>query len=409
MKTSLYNWQVRRHGTSIIYNCFTGAMYQLDEEHAHFGNILEQPGINPSTDLFDEGSLKALESAGFLIADDFDEKTHLEGLMESARAFGFMKLTVVITRKCNFRCSYCIQGSGVQDDAVIGESQLRSMRNMLFDLAPASIHTTLYGGEPLLYPEACFKTLETVKTVDPNAMAMLVTNGYLLDKDMVRRLCDYGAVAAQITIDGPEEVHDRRRTTKDGKGTYKKVLENTLQAAEHMHVLIRVNVESDMEFDYTAFRKQFEGNERIFVYRAPTMYNHQGNAEKGSENFHSIETKVCGEEMFSKKLNARFPGCAITTQMCAVILPEGKLVRCWNQVQDPSDCYSISKNGLFASHETWRSWNPFIIPECSECRMLPICGGGCPDRYLKTGVPSCRYTKEGFENFIFENFKARTR
>ncbi len=409
MKTSLYNWQVSRQGTNIIYNCFTGAMYQLDEEHAHFGDILEQPGINPSSGIFDESSLKALESAGFLIADDFDEKSHLEDLMESARSAGFMKLTVVITRKCNFRCSYCIQGSGVQDDSVIGENQLRNMRNMLFDLAPASIHTTLYGGEPLLYPEACFKTLETVKTVDPKAMAMLVTNGYLLNRDMVRRLCDYGVVAAQITIDGPEAVHDKRRTTRDGSGTYKTVLENTLQAAEHMHVLIRVNVESDMEFDYTSFRKQFESNERIFVYRAPTTYNHQGDSERGSENFHSIETNTCGEEVFSKKLNARFPGCAITTRMCAVILPEGKLVRCWNQVQDPSDSYPISKSGLFSSHEAWRQWNPFSITKCSECKMLPICGGGCPDRYLKTGVPSCRYTKEGFETFIFENFKARTR
>lgn len=248
MKTSLYNWQVSRQGTNIIYNCFTGAMYQLDEEHAHFGDILEQPGISPSSDLFDESSLKALESAGFLIADDFDEKAHLEALMESARSAALMKLTVVITRKCNFRCSYCIQGSGVQNNAVIGEDQLRSMRNMLFDLAPASIHTTLYGGEPLLYPKACYRTLETVKIVDPKAKAMLVTNGYLLDKDMVRHLFDYGVVAAQITIDGPEEVHDKRRTTKDGSGTYKRVLENAFLAAEHMHVLIRVNVESDMEF-----------------------------------------------------------------------------------------------------------------------------------------------------------------
>lgn len=407
MKTSLYNWQVRRHGTSIIYNCFTGAMYQMDEEHAHYGDILEQPGINPSADLFDEDSLKALESAGFLIADDFDEKSHLHGLMESARSAGFMKLTVVITRRCNFRCSYCIQSSGVQDDSVIGEHQLHSMREMLFDLAPASIHTTLYGGEPLLYPDACFRTLETVRTVDPKAMAMLVTNGYLLNREIVRNLCKYGAVVAQITIDGPEEVHDRRRTTRDGSGTYKKVLENALQAAEHMYVMIRVNVESDVVFDYQSFRKQFESNERIFVYRAPTTYNHQGNAGKGSDNFLSIEAKVCGEEVFSKKLNARFPGCATTTQMCAVVLPEGRLVRCWNQVQDPSDSYAISKSGLLASHEAWRRWNPFSIPKCSDCRMLPICGGGCPDRYFKTGAPSCRYTKDGFENFIFENYKAR--
>jgi len=65
-------------------------MFQLDDEHAHFGDILEQPGINPSSDIFDECSLKALESAGFLIADDFDEKSHLEDLMESARSAGFM-------------------------------------------------------------------------------------------------------------------------------------------------------------------------------------------------------------------------------------------------------------------------------------------------------------------------------
>lgn len=407
MKNSRYNWYVRRGETSLIYNCFSGAMYELDEEHSHLARLLEVPGECLSDGVFDDCCLRQLESSGFLVADDFDERAHLESLMEAARCSCAMKLTVVITRQCNFHCSYCIQRGGFSDRSVIDEEVIHRLREMLFDLGPTAVHTTLYGGEPLLCPEACFKTLEAVRTVHPGAGAMLVTNGYLLTGDLAARLRDYGVSAAQITLDGPEEIHDRRRRTRDGRGTYGRILENTLAASKYMRILLRVNVESGMEFDYTEFRNRFNSNRSIHVYRAPTTYFHQGSQEQGARNFHAIENSVCGDELYRKKLNARFPGCASTTRMCAVILPEGRLVRCWNQVQDPSDSYSVSKQGLLASYELWRKWNPFHIPECSECRMLPICGGGCPDRSMKTGKPQCRFTPGGFEDFIHENFKAR--
>ncbi len=272
---------------------------------------------------------------------------------------------------------------------------------------PAGIHTTLYGGEPLLYPGVCLAVLAAVRNADRKANAMLVTNGYLLDEPLSVSLHEAGVTAAQITLDGPAHVHDTRRTTKDGRGTFERVVQNIKTAARHMKVLVRVNIDGGYEFDYEEFRRGIATDENIHVYRAPTTYEHRKSFSEGISNLMKMEKEVCTAELYTDRLNARFPGCAATTLMSCVILPEGRLARCWNQVQDTSDTHELSLRGLISSYRVWESWNPFSEAGCRDCRMLPACGGGCPDALLKRGVPKCRFTKEGFESFIFENYRAR--
>jgi hypothetical protein len=81
MKTSLYNWSIRRSSKHIIYNGFTGAIFELDEAHSHFGRLLEAPGVPITHGFFDEQSCEMLSKTGFLIDDDFDEQNHLESLI----------------------------------------------------------------------------------------------------------------------------------------------------------------------------------------------------------------------------------------------------------------------------------------------------------------------------------------
>ena len=50
--------------------------------------------------------------------------------------------------------------------------------------------------------------------------ADIVTNGYLFDEATCQRLADHSVDAAQITLDGPPEVHDRRRPLASGQGTF---------------------------------------------------------------------------------------------------------------------------------------------------------------------------------------------
>lgn len=52
----------------------------------------------------------------------------------------------------------------------------------------------------------------------------LVTNGSLLTEEIVSGLLNYNCKFVQITLDGPEYIHNCRRVAKDGSGTFQKVL-----------------------------------------------------------------------------------------------------------------------------------------------------------------------------------------
>lgn len=54
----------------------------------------------------------------------------------------------------------------------------------------------------------------------------IVTNGALLDAELVRKLVSFKCHSIQITIDGWKEIHDKNRIFKNGEGTYDLLIKN---------------------------------------------------------------------------------------------------------------------------------------------------------------------------------------
>ena len=53
--------------------------------------------------------------------------------------------------------------------------------------------------------------------------ANIITNGYLLNKEIVKELEDIHVKHIQVTIDGPKDIHDKRRFLKGKQGTFDKI------------------------------------------------------------------------------------------------------------------------------------------------------------------------------------------
>ncbi len=134
---------------------------------------------------------------------------------------------IIPIRRCNLSCAYCNEydtfSSPVPLDTMMHRLEL------LGSLKTGVI--TVSGGEPLLHPELD----DIIRGIRKNAiLAGLITNGYLLTAERVRRLNDAGLDYLQISIDNvkPDDVSKKSL----------KVLDKKLQIlAEHADFHVNIN------------------------------------------------------------------------------------------------------------------------------------------------------------------------
>ncbi len=130
-------------------------------------------------------------------------------------------------RRCNLACTYCNEFDDFSKP-VPTEQMLRRV-DKLGELGTSVV--TISGGEPLLHPDLD----DIIRRMRPNGIVSgLITNGYLLTADRVRRLNRAGLEWLQISIDNvnPDEVSKKSL----------KVLDRKLQVlAEHADFHVNIN------------------------------------------------------------------------------------------------------------------------------------------------------------------------
>jgi MoaA/NifB/PqqE/SkfB family radical SAM enzyme len=119
---------------------------------------------------------------------------------------------IVPIRRCNLDCAYCNEYDKVSSPVAL-ETMLRRI-DLLTGLGTAII--TLSGGEPTLHPD-----LDAIirRIRDRGAIATLITNGYLLTADRIKRLNSAGLDYLQISIDNvmPDEISKKSLKVLDRK------------------------------------------------------------------------------------------------------------------------------------------------------------------------------------------------
>ncbi len=125
-----------------------------------------------------------------------------------------------LTEACNLRCSHCYQGERGTDEMSLPEIKtvIAEVSDMIDDWSGAydivfSRSMNMTGGEPFLRPDL-FEILGEISRRGFDIY--LLTNGTLVDRERARRLAELGVKGVQVSIEGPEEVHDSIR----GKGSF---------------------------------------------------------------------------------------------------------------------------------------------------------------------------------------------
>jgi uncharacterized protein len=170
---------------------------------------------------------------------------------------------------CNLDCAYCFYLDREADPykALPGrrmslETLERLVDTYLFYSYPNSVFA-FQGGEPTLAGLPFFlKLVEFQQRYGRNGQSVsnaLQTNAFLIDRNWCQLFHEYNWLVG-VSLDGPEELHDRYRFNKEGRGTWKRVMAAVeLMQAEKVEfnvlcVLSQANVDKPREL-YRFFRK----------------------------------------------------------------------------------------------------------------------------------------------------------
>ncbi len=130
-------------------------------------------------------------------------------------------------RRCNLSCAYCNEYD--THSLAVPLPKLKARVDRLADFGISVI--TLSGGEPLLHPELDQLVAHIRKR---GIIAGLITNGFLLNPQRIRRLNEAGLDHLQISIDNvtPDEVSKKSLKTLDVR---------LQMLAEHAHFHVNIN------------------------------------------------------------------------------------------------------------------------------------------------------------------------
>lgn len=154
-------------------------------------------------------------------------------------------LYLVVTEACNLRCSYCAYGGtyefqrdhGTKKDLMDFETARKSIDYFLDELVnpdkmnhlPSQVTMGFYGGEPLIHWQLIKQCMEYARSKPnfkrANAGFSITTNGTLFTDEIIDSFAE-NRVAVALSLDGPEEVHDRLRQYSSGKGSWAILMKN---------------------------------------------------------------------------------------------------------------------------------------------------------------------------------------
>jgi len=207
--------------------------------------------IQGKLDMEDSPLIVRLKELGYLKADKVKivehPDTHLMRYHCDRKVEG---LILQVTQNCNLRCDYCAYSGGyknrVHNNKRMTEEIAFKAIDFLIEHSKDSprINISFYGGEPLLEFKLMKKCIEYAKnSVEGKYIHFnFTTNGTLLNDDVMDFLVKHN-VLITISLDGPEEVHDKnRKYANSDKGSFMTVMENLQKIQEKYPGYFETNI-----------------------------------------------------------------------------------------------------------------------------------------------------------------------
>lgn len=328
--------------------------------------------------------------------------------------------TLMLSSHCNLACSYCCEfhGSSSRFRPLMSVETIRHTLDWVFHFEnEGQLSIVLLGGEPLLNPQGVREAVSYAKTLAARqgraCDLQMTSNLTLMTEDIARFLTDH-EVLIQISLDGPQLIHDRYRIFANGRGTHRLVMQGLeilarYQSLRDIHVYATLTDQSSAieVLDYLlglGFRK-------ISLVPCNGSDVQEMSPEKRGREFdllleHSLP-------LFRKDPDVRiFPvtngltrlyqflglnkkkhgmDCGAATKLVA-ISAEGNIFPCHETATDKDSSRWVIgniKTGWDSGRlKAFRDQTSMYRENCVSCWSHPLCGGVCKLQLLAKGVKS---------------------
>ena len=345
-------------------------------------------------------------SLGYLVNADKDEVSDWEESFCSAKAdMAYLDLTILLTHQCQMKCQYCFEGD--KESTSISNNSMEEIMNFLKAHKDTCnrLRVTWFGGEPLLnYPKLKDMSMRLIEFCRENEIQYsgdITTNAFALTSERCSEMVnELNVKRFIITLDGPAEVHDRRRPLRSGKPTFYRIWRNIGHLIDAGgQVTIRMTIDSENapsipELLNKIAASSYAGKVGISFCRTidynftpdhirPLLYSEKEFADVEWELIKTAHS--LGLYRYSFPHAAPKGGCLRKGDV--VVGSDGVVYKCLDTVGDKRWALtSIDKIDLPSEtphwHKEWCDWTPSQSPSCSKCTLRPLCNGGCPHNAL---------------------------
>ena len=434
MKLSRYNILRKYEDTTVFFNATTCALAVVDDNFLAVLDDIENNAYDESK--YDKELIENMKISGCIIDDDIDEIEQLEFFRNLSKYdktnFG---LTVAPTLDCNFRCKYCFEThpKGVMTDEVQSDL-LKFIEERL--TAAKHFSLTWYGGEPLMAKDIIYNLSEKILTLcekyGADYDAFIITNAYLMEDSDIKNFKKYKINGAQITIDGPKEIHDKRRLSLRKESTFDKLIDRVNALLNNdFSVIVRINIDKE-NIDYVDELLQIL---KIKIEKFENLKIDFGQVSTYTDICKSIESDCYNNAQYADIMlplyakvaelgftvnkmsiypSPRVNYCCYDYANSFVVDNLGEIYRCWNHVGNiKKSCGNVTNfnvDKLKANYLSAIQRNPTRDLKCRDCNCLPICMGGCPDAMnnASNNQPVCgtiKYNLDKVISYYYEQLK----
>lgn len=396
MRISKYNVVEIYDELILLYNSYSGKLIYIKWEQ----NIYDVLCGNISIDFLDDFIAEKLLKFGFLIEDETDEDKLVELKKLDFIYSNTLKLEIIPTLLCNFRCPYCYEE---HEGIIISEKVIKHIKLFFSKHIGnySSVEIFWFGGEPLLAKEAVISISSYVKELalkcNKKFFFSITTNGYFLEPKTFDELYHVGIRSYNITLDGTKNYHDKTRYTKNGEGSYDKIIDNLKQIhakSGFFQINLRCNITKNNNIAINEFKtemnKLFSNDYRFKIYFRP-VGDWGGKTVKSIKNTLLEDTQDIYRSLFINSIDNFMINfdyqflwsgnnnlCEASQRNYFVFNYNGDILKCTKHLYDKLNIIGkIAENGdLILDKMKLANW---ILPKdnkhikCLECKSYANC------------------------------------